>query len=83
MGTVLLGVDDLLNVDAPSSSVDSQDLADLTSDTLVLGSDLDHNSISLSHWHGSAVVLGLEVLAEVAAHHLSSKTGWGGEVSLS
>ena len=83
LGTVLLISDNLLNVDAPSSSVDSEDLSGFTFNSVFLGSSLDENGVSLSHWDGSAVPLASEFLAQMARHHLSSDAAWGGEVSLS
>ena len=83
MGTVLLVSNDLLNMDAPSSSVDSENLSGLSFNSTFLRSSLDENGVSLSHWDGSAVPLASEFLAQVAGHHLSSDAAWGGEVSLS
>ena len=80
---VLLGDDDFLDVDAPSSSVDGEDLSGLSFNSVLCTADLDHDSVSLPDWDSSAVVLGLEFFAEVAAHHSSSKTAWSGEVGLS
>ena len=58
----------LVNVDAPSSAVDSQDLAFsvgvTTTDNL--------HGVSLSDGERAAAVLGLEVLGEVGGEHLSS-----------
>ena len=70
-------------MDAPSSSVDGEDLAGLALDSILSGTDLDKHGVSLSDWQGSGGVLGLEFFAEVAAHHLSSDAAWGSEVSLS
>ena len=81
--SVLLISDDLLNVDAPSSSIDGEDLTSLALDTTFGGTDFDRNSISLSNWDRSAVIFASEFLAQVAAHHLSSHAAWGSEVSLS
>ena len=83
LGAVLLISDNLLNVDAPSSSVDSKDLSGFTFNSAFLGSSLDENGVSLSHWDGSAVPLASEFLAQMAGHHLSSDAAWSGEVSLS
>ena len=70
-------------MNTPSSSVHGEDLTGLSLDTVLNGADLDCDGISLSDWKGSSVVLGLELFAQVTAHHLSSKTAWSGEVSLS
>ena len=83
LGTVLLGVNNLFNVDAPSSSVDSQDFTNFTSDSIFLGTNFDHNSVSLSNWKRSAVVLCSKFFAQMGAHHLSSKAAWSGEMGLS
>ena len=81
--SVLLVSDDLLDVDAPSSSIDGEDLTSLALDTTLGGTDFDRNSISLSNWDRSAVIFASEFLAQVAAHHLSSQTAWSGEMSFS
>ena len=83
LGAILLISNDLLDVDAPSSSVDGKNLSGLSFDSAFLGSSLDENGVSLSHGNGSAVPLASEFLAQVAGHHLSSDAAWGGEVSLS
>ena len=83
LGAILLISHDLLDMDAPSSSVDSEDLAGLAFNSTFLRSSLDENGVSLSHWDGSAVPLASEFLAQVAGHHLSSDAAWGAEVSLS
>ena len=83
MRAVLLVLHDFLNVDAPSSSVDSEDLTDLALNTILSATNADSDGIALSNWHTSAVVLCSEFLAELAAHHLSSQAAGGGEVSLS
>ena len=80
---VLLVSNNLLNVDAPSSSVHGQHLAGLALDSAVGTSALDHNDVSLSHWDGSGFVFVSKFLAQVAAHDLSSDAAGGGEVSLS
>ena len=80
---VLLVPDDFLDVDAPSSSVDREDLSDLALHTVLGAANADSHGIALSDWHGSAGILSSKLLAERAAHHLSSQAAWGGEVSLS
>lgn len=81
--SVLLISDDLLNVDAPSSSIDGEDLTSLALNTTFGGTDLNRNSISLSDWDRSAVIFASEFLAQVATHHLSSQAAWSGEMSFS
>ena len=81
--SVLLVSDDLLNVDAPSSSIDGEDLTSLALDTTFGGTDFNVDSVSLSNWDRSAVIFRSEFLGQVAAHHLSSQTAWGGEMSFS
>ena len=81
--TVLLVTDHLLDVDTPSSSVDSEDFAGLASHSSISASALNEDGVSLPNGNGSAVVLGSKFLAEVAAHHLSSNTTRGAEVGLS
>ena len=83
LGTILLVSNNLINVDAPSSSVDGGDLSGFTFNTSLFGSALDKNSVSLSNWDRFAIILGSEFLAQWSAHHLSSETAWGSEVSLS
>ena len=83
LGAILLISDNLLNVDAPSSSVDSKNLTGLSLNSIFFASGFDENGVSLSHWNGSAVPLASEFLAQVAGHHLSSNAAWGSEVSLS
>ena len=80
---VLLVPHNLFDVDTPSSSVDSHDLAGLSFNTTFFRSALDENGVSLSHWDGSAVPLASEFLAQMAGHHLSSDGAWSSEVSLS
>ena len=81
--SVLLVSDDLLDVDAPLSSVNSKDLSGLALDSGDLATSLDEDGISLSYGDRSGVVLGSEFFAQVAAHHLSSDGARGGEVGLS
>ena len=81
--SVLLISNDLLDVDAPLSSVNSKDLSGLAFDSTVDTASLDKNGVSLSYWNRSGIVLGSEFLTQVAAHHLSSNGARGGEVSLS
>ena len=80
---VLLVLDDLLNMDAPSSSVDCHNLSDLTLDSVLHGAGFDVDGITLSNWNRFAGVLSLEFFAQVAAHHLSSQAAWSSEVGLS
>ena len=51
---VLLVLDDLLNVDAPSSSVDGHDLSNFTLDSVLHGTGLDVDGVALSDWDGLA-----------------------------
>ena len=83
LGSVLLVSNNLLDVDAPSSSVDGHDLSGLSFNSIFLTACLDENGVSLSHWDGSAVPLASEFLAQMAGHHLSSDGAWSSEVSLS
>ena len=83
LGTVLLGGNNLLDVDAPSSSVDGEDLSSLASHTVLHRASVNSDSVSLSNWNCSCVPLGLEILAQSATHDLSSDAAWCGEVSLS
>ena len=50
LGTILLVSNDLLNVDAPSSSVHSEDFSDLTFDSVLNTSGFDLNGVALSDW---------------------------------
>merc|ERR1719199_2058116 len=81
--SVLLILDDLFNMDAPSSSVDGKNLSRFVLNSTFGTTTFNLDRVSLSYWDGSAVVLGPKLLAQVAAHHLSSKAAWGGEVGLS
>ena len=83
LGAVLLISNNLLNVDAPSSSVNGHNLAGLSFNSTFLGSSFDENGVSLSHWDGSAIPLASEFLAQMAGHHLSFDAAWSCEVSLS
>lgn len=83
LGTVLLVSDDLLDMEAPSSSVDGKDLANLTSDSLLNAAAFDVDGVSLPDWNWSAIVFSSEFLAQEAAHHLPSDAAGSGEVSLS
>ena len=83
LGTVLLISDNLLDVDAPSSSVNSEDLAGFALDSVLLGASLNENGVSLSNWNRSAVPLASELLTQMAGHQFSSNAAWGAEVSLS
>ena len=80
---VLFVSDNFLNVDAPSSSVNGKDLADLTFNTVFGGTCFDVDSVAHSDWDRSAIILSAKLFAQSAAHHLSSDAAWSGEVSLS
>ena len=80
---VLLVSNNFLNMDAPSSSVDGQDLTSLSFNSTFFRSAFNENSVALSYWNRFAVIFGLKFFAQSAAHHLSSHAAWGGEVSLS
>jgi len=47
LGAILLVSDDLLNMEAPSSSVDSEDLANFTLDAVFLTTTFDMDGVSL------------------------------------
>ena len=70
---------DFIDVDAPSLSVD---LDDLSSFLLVLA-DGDSDFVVLPDGEGSDAVLLSEFLGQSAGHDLSSDRGGGGEVSQS
>jgi hypothetical protein len=70
-------------MDAPSSSVNGKDLADLTFDTVFGTAGFNVDSISHSDWNRSAIILSAKLFAQAATHHLSSDAAWSGEVSLS
>lgn len=80
---VLAFLGQLIDVDAPSSSVDGHDLADGTKTTLLLAASSDLNNVVLADGNRAALVLVLKVLVESAAHELSADAARGGEVSLS
>jgi hypothetical protein len=75
---VQLFLDDLLNVNASASAVDS---GNLTLTALVCTSE-DLDRVSLAHGDGANGVLFLKVLGKVAGHHNATDAGGGGEVSL-
>lgn len=77
--TVGLLSDDLFDVECPSLSVDGLDLALTTLE--VATHDLD--GVTLADGDGANVVLGAELLVQVAAHDLSSDGRGGREVGLS
>ena len=66
--TVGLIFDDLFDVEAPFLSVDSLDLAL----TALAGAAHDLDGVTLADGDGTNVVLGAELLVQVAAHDLSS-----------
>lgn len=77
--TVGLISDDLFDVESPSLSVDGLDLTFTTLE--VATHDLDGISLADGDW--TDVVLGAELLVQVAAHDLSSDGRRGREVGLS
>merc|ERR1711924_14027 len=80
---VLLVLDHFLDMDAPSASVNGEDLTRLAFDTVFSASFLDEYSVSLSDWERSTIILGLQFFARVAAHHLSSQAAVSREMSFS
>ena len=81
--TVLAILLDLLDVDAPSSSVDGHDLAFDALTAVLLAAGLDEHGIVLAHGNGAALILILELSGETAGHELSTEVARSGEVSLS
>ncbi len=81
--SVLLVSHDLLDVDAPLLSENGLDLTRLALHAGFDATLLDQDGVALSHGDGSGIVLASELLAEVAAHNLSSDAAGGGEMSLS
>ena len=81
--TILTILLNLFDVDAPSSSVDSHNLAFSTLTTVISGSRFDEDNIVLSYGNRSALMLLSEFLAELATHELSTDVGRSSEVSLS
>ena len=77
--TVLLLLNDFLNVNASASAVDGLNL------TLGLLLVADHNLdlIALADGEGADIVLVDKILGEPAAHHDSTDTAGGGEIGLS
>ena len=53
-GSVLLGGNNLLDMEAPSSSVDGHNLTDLAFNAVLHGTDLNLDSVSSSDWKRSA-----------------------------
>ena len=77
--TVSLFSGELLDVDCPSLSVDCLDLAL----SALVSASHDFDSIALAHGDSAHVVLGSQILRQMAAQDLSSEVGWSGKVSLS
>ena len=77
--TVGLIFDDLFDVEGPFLSVDGLDLA--LSALELTAHDLD--GVALADGDGADFVLGLQFLAQVAAHDFSPDVGGGREVGLS
>lgn len=65
-------------MNAPLLTVDSLDLAFSAFES----ASHDLNCVSFAHGDRSDVVLGLQILTQVATHNLSSQVGGGGEVGL-
>ena len=65
--TVGLISDDFLDVEAPPSAVDRENLAFATLE----GSTHDSDGVALPHGDGSNVVLSPEILAQMTTHDLS------------
>ena len=70
-------------MDAPSSSVNGEDLANLTFNTVFGTAGFNVDGVTHSNWNRSAIILSAKLFAQSAAHHLSSDAAWSGEVSLS
>jgi hypothetical protein len=70
-------------MDTPSSSVNGEDLANLSFNTVFSAAGFDMDSVSHSDWNRSAIILSAKLFAQAATHHLSSDAAWSGEVSLS
>ena len=66
-------------METPSGSVDSEHL----SFSSLVGATHNLDSISLANRNRSYFILGLEILADMTTHDLSSETGWRSEMSLS
>ena len=77
--TVGLLSHDFFDVEAPSLSVDCLNLAL----SALEGTAHDFDGVTLADGDGADVVLGAEVLTQVATHDLSPDAGGGREVSLS
>ena len=73
----------LFDVDAPFSSVNSEDFAVLSLTTILWASSDNFNCVSFSYTSWSGIVLGSEFFTQFAAHHLSSNTARSCKVSLS
>ena len=76
--SVCLFLYELLNVDAPPTTVYFNDFA-LT--VLVWSSD-DLHSIAVANGDGASLVFGRELFVELSGHHSSAKGGWRGEMGL-
>ena len=77
--TVCLFSGELLNVNSPSLSVDRLDLAL----SALVSTSQDFDSITLADGDSAYVVLGSQILRQMAAQDLSSEVRWCGKVSLS
>ena len=77
--SVHLLLDELLNVDAPFTTVNFSDLAL----TVLVGSTDDLDGVTIADGDGAGLILGGELLAELGRHHSASQGRGCGEVSLS
>lgn len=74
---------DLLNVDAPSLSINANDFS-ISALASVLGAASENlDGITFSYWDCIAVIFSSQILAQFATHNLSLNATWSGEMSLS
>ena len=77
--SVHLLLDEFLNMNAPSATVNFSDFAF----TVLVGSAHNHDGITITNGDGSGLVLFGQLFAELSGHHSSFDRGRGGKVSLS
>ena len=76
--SVHLLLDEFLNVDAPSATVDFSDLTF----TVLVGSADNHDGVTITDGDGTGLILLRELFAELGRHHSSLDGRGGGEVGL-
>ena len=74
---------DLLDVDAPSLSINANDFSVGALASVLGAASKNLDGIAFSDWNRSTVILRSQIFAQLATHNLSLNAAWGSEVSLS